>query len=63
MTLFQSHYGADNPASKLNPDLVREIRRLNSSKELSQGKIARKFGVSQSVVSDVCLGKTWKDVA
>ncbi len=48
--------------SKLNPDQVREIRRLLLT-GLSQRKIGSMFGVSQKPVTQISLGKTWRHVA
>lgn len=49
---------AINPAAKLNPDAVRDIR---SSK--AQGvELARRFGVSRGLVSAVRVGRVWRHV-
>lgn len=51
--------GEKNPASKLTSDKVDEIRR-----QLTQGstqtKIARRFGISQSQVSNIKIGRQWR---
>lgn len=48
--------GSSNGNSKLTLTEVREIRSLN----LPQRKIAASYGVTQSLVSDIKLGKIWK---
>ncbi len=41
---------------------VRQIRRLYETKKWSQPKLARKFGVSQTAVSNILLRKTYRRV-
>ena len=53
--------GATHGMSKLTETDVREIRRLLAVGR-SQESIGRQFGVSQSVVSDVNVGRTWSHV-
>lgn len=48
--------------AKLTEECVREIRRLYQTGAFSQQDIADKFGVVQSAVSAVLIGKTWAHV-
>ncbi|MBN2293007.1 MAG: helix-turn-helix domain-containing protein [Pirellulales bacterium] len=45
----------------LSDDDIRCIRNLHSNRRKSQRQIAKFFGVSQSVISRICSGKTWKE--
>lgn len=51
-------FGVRRPKSKLNDELVREIR----SSPLSQGKLAKIYGVNPSIISMVVRRKTWRHV-
>ena len=46
--------GVSNPAARLSEEAVSEIRGATG---VSQQEIARRFGVSQSTVSAIKLGK------
>ncbi len=48
--------------AKLTEECVREIRRLYQTGGFSQQDIADRFGVVQSAVSAVLIGKTWAHV-
>jgi DNA invertase Pin-like site-specific DNA recombinase len=48
--------GEASPTAKLNWEKVKQIR---ASKE-SQRKVAKKYGVSQTVISNIKLEKTWR---
>lgn len=48
--------------SKLNPDLVREIRDLRDSKNISYHKIADMFGIAKSTCMSICKRRTWRHV-
>lgn len=50
--------GELNGRAKLTVDKVREIRQLQA-RGMSQDEIARLFGVRQSTISDIVLGKNW----
>ncbi len=52
--------GEDHPPAKLTWDEVRIIRRLLDQR-VSEGKIARAFGVTQVAISHIAIGKTWKE--
>lgn len=54
--------GVEHPHSKLNPDLVRQIRTDRSS-GLSLRKIATKYGVDTRTIADVSKYRTWKEVS
>lgn len=45
----------------LNDEDIRRIRSLYANGRKSQRQIARFFGVSQSTISNICSGKTWKE--
>lgn len=53
--------GAEKPNSKLNEDMVREIRKL-SAQGLTNAKLAEMFSVSPSIISEVKNYKRWKHV-
>lgn len=53
--------GIDCPWTKLNPDSVRHIRRLLDD-GMEQAVIGALYGVTQSAVSLIKLGKNWKEV-
>jgi hypothetical protein len=57
----QSNRGARQWKSKLNPDLVREIRRRTAAGE-EQKALATEFGMSTQGINDVVLGKNWAHV-
>jgi hypothetical protein len=49
--------------SKLDPEKVREIRRLYFQEAYSQQAIADKFGVDQTAISSVVTRRTWRHVS
>lgn len=53
--------GSQNPTAKLNESQVIEIRALLPN--LSQQKVAKRFGVSQRVISKIARRETWDHVA
>lgn len=54
--------GIRNRQAKLTDDAVREIRLLLVEGNLSQTEIGKRFGVSQTVVSKIAMGKIWDHV-
>ena len=52
-----------NSTRTLAEDQVREIRALHASGTLSQGAIARRFGLSQPSVNAIVNRRSYKDVA
>ena len=54
--------GTNNGMSILNPEKVKEIKRMLDEAVLSQQKIADKFGVSRSCILKINLGKTWAHI-
>lgn len=54
--------GENNFRAVLNPDLVREIRRLKKNHGLGYVAIGRMLGVSKWAARQVIRGKTWKHV-
>ena len=53
--------GVRVPSAKIDPDLVRQIRRASAAGQ-RQRDIAKSFGVAQSNVSLICSGRTWRHV-
>lgn len=53
-------FGEENPMSKLTREKVLEIKDMYHNQGFLQKFLAKKFGVSQAVISDICRGKTWK---
>ena len=54
--------GARNHKAKLTPTTVSFVR-LRLSNGETQSRVARAYGVSQPVISNVASGRTWKGVA
>jgi len=54
-------HGEAHPHAKLTVEKVREIRQLYASKAVSQDRLARLYGVTQSTVSEIILGRRWKE--
>lgn len=48
-----------NPNARLTETEVAEIRRLHATTSLLQREIAEQFGISQTHVSEIVLGKVW----
>lgn len=57
----RSTRGARNPAAKLNPDAVRDIRRRRAAGEKCDS-IAATYGVSPTQVTSIMKGTTWSHV-
>lgn len=55
-------HGEQNKSSKLNENIVREIRRAYAAGEADTVQLGIRFGVNHSTVSNVIRGKTWKHV-
>ncbi len=55
-------YGKDNPNAKLTEKDVSQIKSLLATGEYSQTRIGKMFGVAQSLVSSIKLGKHWQDI-
>jgi predicted transcriptional regulator len=45
--------------NKLTPEQAQEIRRLYAEGSTSQGKLARRYGVSQTLINSLVLHKTY----
>lgn len=54
--------GESHHLSKVNEDVVREIRRLRETTKLSNSKIGEIFGVKEGTVRQIINRVTWKDV-
>lgn len=59
ITHGHSGRGESSPLSKLTEAQVLEIYRRSSTKEQTQQEIAEEFGVCQTTVSMINLGKNW----
>lgn len=53
--------GIANPNAKLNEDAVRELRKMRAN-GVAVAKIAKRFGVSSTLVSQILRGIGWKHV-
>lgn len=51
--------GYKHPFRKLTVDDVEEIRRLWGSRQLTQGRIGKQFGIGQSTVSKIVNDEDW----
>lgn len=51
--------GTKHWRNKLTEDQAREIKQLLAAGELKQGEIARRFGVSRTLVNEVHMGRAW----
>jgi predicted XRE-type DNA-binding protein len=51
--------GEDHLNAKLKAEDVQVIKQLCLTREISQKKIAARFGVSQSAISLIAVGKNW----
>lgn len=54
--------GIENSQSKLNDQKVREIRARHIPRRISQSMLAKEYGVTQSVISDVIRRISWTHV-
>lgn len=48
--------------TKLTIEKAREIRRLSAEDNLSQGKLAKNYGVNKKTIHDVLKNKIWKEL-
>jgi DNA-binding transcriptional regulator YiaG len=55
--------GVDHASAVLDNSKVLEIRTLVNKLGISQTKIAKSFGVSQTTINKIVTGKIWKHVA
>jgi DNA-binding transcriptional regulator LsrR (DeoR family) len=49
-------------SSKLNPEQVREIRKIYKHGGITQKQIAEQYNVSRHTITDLLDGTTWKHV-
>lgn len=54
--------GTQVKQAKLTENQIFDIRKIHTNKELNQYQIAKKFNVSQSVISEIISRKAWKHV-
>lgn len=61
MGFMVQKFGEDNPQAKLTEEIVEFCRKsyIPRHREFGGSALARKFGVSQQVISKVLLGQTW----
>ena len=55
---FDKH-GENNPRAKLTQSQVLKIRELYSTKKYFQSELAKRFGVDQTTISNIKLGRSW----
>lgn len=55
-------HGVEHYKAKLNPDKIREIRKIRNSKSMSQNETAKLFGISRGTLLKIERGQTWKHV-
>ena len=48
--------------TKLNANIVKQIREDRKTTNLSYDKLAEKYGISKGTVADIIKGRTWKNV-
>ena len=48
--------------TKLNAEIVKEIRKDRKTTNLSYDKLAEKYGVSKGTIADIINKRTWKNV-
>jgi predicted XRE-type DNA-binding protein len=48
-------------SAKITPELAKEIKDVYRNSGLSQRAVAEKFGVQQTTVSMIHLGKIWRE--
>jgi hypothetical protein len=53
------HSGASNGRSKLSWEIVEKIRGEYAKGNASQHEIAQKYGITQTAISRITIGKTW----
>ncbi len=54
--------GVDHPNSKLNPDLVKQIRNMYAQGNISMRRLGEVFNVHELTIYQVVRYKTWKHV-
>lgn len=45
--------------NRLTPEQAREVRRLYAAGGVSQGNLARRYGVSQATINNIILNKSY----
>lgn len=48
--------------TKLNSDLVKQIRQEYKTTKISYSQLANKYNISKSTIADIISGRTWKNV-
>lgn len=60
--IFASAKGERNCKAKLSESQIKQIRRMYQNENESTNTLARKFNVTQSLISQIVLKKIWKHV-
>jgi hypothetical protein len=60
--LDRNNQGTNHGMSKMDDDMVREIRRLYATKTTTQRALAKRFGISQGTASEIIRGVLWPHV-
>ncbi|HFJ9472606.1 TPA: NUMOD4 domain-containing protein [Bacillus paranthracis] len=60
--LIADNSGSKNGLSKLTEENVIEIRRLYSNGDISQSKLAKRYGVAQSLINRIIVRKLWTHI-
>ena len=60
-TIMPEVFTEKNRHIKLTEDIVRAIK-IDRQKGLTYQQLIDKYGISKSTISDICRGKTWKNV-
>jgi HNH endonuclease len=58
----RSRRGMKHGSAKLNEDQVRRIKTMLAEDRLFMSEIAQEFGVSQTTIRAIKVGRTWRDV-
>lgn len=59
---FKPFFGVNNPASKLTPEKVKQIRKRRATQNLSYSQLSKEFQISESQVANIIKNRSWKDV-
>lgn len=50
------------PYAKVNEDMVRHIRQVHMTSDITYAKLARQFNISLNTAYNIALKRSWKDV-
>lgn len=60
--LIKYAFGEKVSKAKLNNNTVKEIKKYLKNKSMLQKDIARKFGITEKMVTDINTGRTWSKI-